>query len=283
MNIGRRRNQNWKRWALLLLIVGFLGLSLKFPGVGEVVRNSFHQVMSPISGGISSVGSSVSNGFSSVTQLFSLREENISLKNENSRLQRQLLQSQELQAENNRLSDLLAYKNIHPELQLHSARVVGREGSFQNFFIILNQGTEAGIQKEMPVVDGRGLVGIVRDSWSGGCKVQLINDVGYAVSAVVQRSGSRTSGVLEGNTDHPNTPRLINLASDADVQIGDEIITSGLGGLYPKGILIGQVVSIHKDEGGLLKAAWVEPAARVSRVEEVFVLIGAKQPERKKT
>ena len=276
MNIGRRRNQSWKKWTLLLLVVAFLGLSLKFPGVGESIRNGFHAVLSPIERVVSSIGGSVSNGLSSTVHLFSLKEENTALKKENDRLNNQLLQSQELQEENRRLSELLGYKNLHTDWNFYPVRIIGREGSFQNFFLILSQGSEVGIQKDMPVVDGRGLVGIVRESWSGGARVQMITDSSYAVGAMVQRSGSRTSGVVEGNNDHPATPRLINLSSDADVQIGDDIVTSGLGGLYPKGILIGQVASIHKDEGGLLKAAWIEPSARINRMEEVLVMTGPK-------
>lgn len=274
--MSRRKKTNWKRWLFLFFIVVCLGLSLQFPVVGESIRNGVHNVFEPIEKGISKVGGGISGAFSSMGEVFTLKDENKVLKEENDRLHRELRQAQELQDENRRLTELLGYKKNHSDLILHPAQVVAREGSYQNFFMLLDQGTEAGIEKEMPVLDSRGLMGIVRESWSGGSKVQLINDSNFAVGALVRRSGSRANGVLEGNTDHPNTPRLINLSSDADVQIGDEIITSGLGGLYPKGLLIGQVVSIHKDEGGLLKAAWIEPAAQINKTEEVFVLTGMK-------
>jgi len=279
MSIGRRRNNHWKRWAALVAIAVFLGMSLRFPNVGIFLRNGFHQIMEPIEEGLHFAGSSISEVFSFMGQLFSLKEENLKLIKENDRLNRQLLQSYELQEENYRLAEMLAYKRNHSELMLYPAQVVGREGSYQNFFLVLNQGIEAGIKKEMPVLDSRGLLGIVRESWDGGSRVQLIKDSNFAVGALVQRTGSRTIGVLEGNTEHPNTPRLINLPNDADIQVGDEIITSGLGGLYPKGLLIGRVVSIHKDEGGLLKAAWIEPAARLNKVEEVFILIDVDHSE----
>lgn len=274
--MSRRKKTNWKRWLFLFFIVVCLGLSLQFPVVGETIRTGVHNVFEPIEKGISKVGGGISGAFSSIGEIFTLKDENKALKEENDRLHRELRQAQGLQDENRRLTELLAYKKNHSDLILHPAQVVAREGSYQNFFILLNQGTEAGIEKEMPVLDSRGLMGIVRESWSGGSKVQLINDSNFAVGALVRRSGSRANGVLEGNTDHPNTPRLINLSSDADIQVGDEIITSGLGGLYPKGLLIGQVVSIHKDEGGLLKAAWIEPAAQINKTEEVFVLTGIK-------
>lgn len=276
--IGRRKKTNWKRWLFLFFILVCLGLSLQFPVVGETIRTSVHRIFDPIEKGMSKVGHGISSAFSSVGEIFTLKDENKVLKEENDRFQRELRQTQELQEENHRLAELLGYKKNHSDLVLYPAQVVAREGSYQNFFLLLDQGTEVGIQKEMPVLDSRGLIGIVRESWSGGSKVQLVNDSKFAVGALVRRSGSRTNGVLEGNLDHPNTPRMINLSSDADIQIGDEIITSGLGGLYPKGLLIGQVVSIHKDEGGLLKAAWVEPAARINKTEEVFVLTGTKTP-----
>lgn len=270
----RRKKTGWKKWLVIALVILGLVLSFRFPIVGESVRGAFHTVAAPIESFLSQVGSGVSNGLSSFGNLFQLKEENQALKLENQRLKAQLLRTQEISSENARLMELLNLKKEKADFSLYPTRVVGRIGNYQNHFIVLKEGTEAGIQKEMPVLDGRGLAGIVRESWDGGAKVQLISDGNFAVGALVRRSGSRVTGVLEGNLEHPSTPRLINLPSDADVVIGDEIITSGLGGLYPKGILIGQVVSIHKDEGGLLKAAWVEPSAQLHRMEEVFVLKG---------
>lgn len=270
----RRKKTGWKKWILIALVFISLILSFRFPIVGETVRVAFHTVAAPVESSLSQIGRSLSNGFSSVGHVFQVKEENEELKQENQRLKTQLLRSQEVISENERLQELLQFKKERTDLSLYPTRVVGRSGNYQHFFIILKEGTEAGIQKEMPVLDGRGLVGIVRESWDGGSKVQLISDVDFAVGALVRRSGSRVTGVLEGNLDHPSTPRFINLPSDADIVVGDEIITSGLGGLYPKGLLIGQVISIHKDEGGLLKAAWIDPTAQIQRVEEVFVLKG---------
>lgn len=278
----RRQQWDWKRWGALGMIIMLIILSVTFPALGNSIRIGFHTVLGPIEQAISSGGDKLGNTISLIGRGFFLDAENQALQNENDSLQRQLLRSYELENENYRLTELIGYEKAHPELKLQLAKVYEREGSYRNFHFLIDRGTEAGIKKDMPVLDSRGLLGIVRESWDGGSKVQLIRDSQFAVGALIQRSGSRTVGVLEGNSDHPDTPRLINLPNDADIQIGDEVVTSGLGGLYPKGLLIGQVISIHKDEGGLLKAAWIEPAARISKVEEVFVLIAVQEIKEKK-
>ena len=278
----RRKQGSWKYWIISGVGVALVVLSLVFPSIGASFRGAFHYVFSPIESMLSSAANKTSETASLISRVFFLDDEINRLELESARLNKQLLQMQEMQEEHQRLYELLGYKNSHPELTLLLAKVSGPEGDFRNSVLLLNRGSESGIHKDMPVIDSRGLLGLVKESGDGWSKVQLILDSNYAVGAIVQRSGSRTSGILEGNLENPDYPRLINLPSDSDIQIGDEVLTSGFGSLYPKGILVGQVVSVHKDEGGLLKAAWIKPAARVNKVEEVFVITGVKTSEVKK-
>ena len=86
------------------------------------------------------------------------------------------------------------------------------------------------------------------------------------------------TGIVNGSGENPPAPRMVNLARDADVVKGDRIVTSGLGGLFPKGIMLGEVADVVNDEGGLLKYAVLKPAVDFSRLEEVFVLTQAREP-----
>ena len=136
--------------------------------------------------------------------------------------------------------------------------------------IVINRGSEQGITKDMPVVTPQGLVGNVIQVFGNTAKVQLILDPRSAVGSLVQRTESRTAAIVEGSGTTPLSPRMVNLARDADIIKGDKVITSGWGGIYPKGLVVGEVTAVVNEEGGLLKYAVLKPAVDFDRLEEVF-------------
>jgi rod shape-determining protein MreC len=156
--------------------------------------------------------------------------------------------------------------------------VVGRDPGTWTSTIIINRGTADGIAKDMPVVTPQGLVGSVVSVYGNVAKVNLILDPRSAVGALVQRPESRVAAIVEGNSATPLTPKMVNIARDADVIKGDKIITSGFGGIYPKGLLIGEVVDLVNEEGGLLKYAVLNPAVDFGRLEEVSVIVRSREP-----
>lgn len=197
------------------------------------------------------------------TQIEQLRQENLNL--------------HEITAENVRLRTMLDYKTKNQQLDLVTATVVSRDpGSWTNN-IIINRGTNEGISKDMPVITPHGVVGHVVGVYANTAKVQLIIDPRSAVGALVQRPESRVAAIVEGNGVTPLAPRMVNISRDADVIKGDQIITSGFGGIYPKGLAVGEVNDVINDEGGLLKYAVVKPAVDFDRLEEVFVIIRSRE------
>jgi rod shape-determining protein MreC len=94
----------------------------------------------------------------------------------------------------------------------------------------------------------------------------------------VQRPESRVAAIVEGNAAKPLAPKMVNIARDADIIKGDKIITSGFGGIYPKGLLLGEVTDVVNEEGGLLKYAVLKPAADFDRLEEVAVIVRSREP-----
>ena len=129
----------------------------------------------------------------------------------------------------------------------------------------------------MPVVTGKGLVGRVTEVAPLSSKVQLILDVRSSVGTLIQRTESRVTGIVTGTMDNPYMPQMVNIPRNADVQDGDAIVTSGFGGIYPKGIPVGSVVSQHSDDTGLLKIAVVETAVDFQRLEDVAIITASRE------
>ena len=159
-----------------------------------------------------------------------------------------------------------------------TATVIGRDPGNWTSTIIINRGLADGITKDMPVVTPQGLAGNVISVFNNTSKVQLILDPRSAVGSLVQRPESRVAAIVEGYGPNPLTPRMINVARDADIIKGDKIITSGFGGIYPKGLLVGEAVDVINEEGGLLKYAILKPAVDFDRLEEVFVIVHSREP-----
>lgn len=173
---------------------------------------------------------------------------------------------------------MLDYKKAANQFDLVTATVVGRDIGTWNSTIIINRGSADGITKDMAVVTPQGLVGSVVNVYTNVAKVQLILDARSAVGTLVQRPESRVAAIVEGSSASPLTPRMVNIARDADIIKSDKLITSGFGGIYPKGLLIGEVVDIVNEEGGLLKYAYLRPAVDFARLEEVSVIVRSREP-----
>jgi len=126
----------------------------------------------------------------------------------------------------------------------------------------------------MAVITPDGVVGFISDAFSDSARVQLMTDPRTSVGAVVQRPESRVASVVRGNGNMPLEPQFVNVAKEADILEGDTLITSGFGSIYPKGLYIGKIVSIHMDDSDFVKYAVIEPGVDFSKLEEVFVITG---------
>ncbi len=213
---------------------------------------------------------------SAVGDLMTTYRDNQKLTAEVDSLRAANLQAAEIWAENERLRQLLDYKRQQPAFQLMTASVVGRESGQVAGSILIDRGRRHGVEKDMPVITAKGLVGTVAQAYDSSAQVQLLLHPRSAVGGVVQRAASRAIGVVSGNTGDHFSPQLQNLARDADVVEGDVIVTSGFGGLYPKGIAIGVVREVRNAEGGLLKYALLAPTVDFNRLEEVMLITNAR-------
>jgi len=190
------------------------------------------------------------------------------LKYETEVLRRKLFDLREVEQENLRLKNLLSFKQKSP-FRLVAARVIARSPDSWSSSVTIDRGRYSGIRRGMAVINTMGLLGRVVESSETISKVLLINDPSQGVSSIVQRS--RQEGLVNGSLGSNLIMRY--LPDDAQIMIGDIIITSELSQVYPKGLLIGKVVNIGKEFSGLSRYAVIKPAADLSSIEEVLVII----------
>ena len=187
---------------------------------------------------------------------------------ETDNLRRRLFDLREIEQENDRLKGLLGFKQKSP-LRLVAARVIARSPDSWSSSVIIDKGRYNGIRRGMAVVNTRGLVGRVIEVAENNSKILLANDPSQGISSIVQRS--RQEGLVSGSLGSNLIMRY--LPDDAQIEAGDIIVTSELSQIYPKGLLVGKVVNIGKEFSGLSRYAVVKPAAELSSIEEVLVII----------
>ena len=138
----------------------------------------------------------------------------------------------------------------------------------------MNQGENDGVAKDMAVATSEGVVGRVIEVSRNTAKVLLITDANSAVDVIVQRS--RAQGILEGKIEE--TCILKYVQKSEEVQVGDRVITSGLGGIFPKGLVVGTVTKVDRKRPGIFQYIEVTPAVDLSKLEEVLILGEEQRP-----
>jgi len=197
-----------------------------------------------------------------------LRQENIQLRAENSQLQAQIVELQQQLAETNVLSALVDFARANPENRYQAAAVIARDPSPFLNYVIINRGSDDGMRRGMPVVTQEGLIGRIESVTAGAARVQLIIDPASTVN--VRLEPSQAQAVLRGQITGELVLEMI--PQDANVQAGDLVLTSGLGGGYPQNILIGQVTSVRTREQDIFQSAPIQTAIDFSRINIVLII-----------
>jgi len=175
------------------------------------------------------------------------------------------LEEYELTAE--RLQDLLDLKSSY-NLQSTGARIISSSSDSWTSTVVIDKGTSSGLAVGMPVTGPGGVIGQIMEVSATTATVRLITDESSSVSAMVQ--SSRAQGMLEGSAD--GTLHLTLIKTDQEVEVDDIIVTSGLGGVFPKGLPLGRVTSVDKADGALYYTITVEPFSTAESYEEVLVI-----------
>ncbi len=258
--------------AVVLFLLGISLVILFYSGErsGEsLVGHVVYAVISPFQRAGHAVHSRVKTMWESYVALIAVRDENRLLKENIATLRRERSSLLGEERENRRLRKLLNLKARY-EFPCLAAQVIGEDavGWFRTFFI--NRGSEDGVSVGMAVTVAEGLVGRVSSTGGSVSSVLLITDPGLSVDCRVARTRDR--GVLSGHMDGECVLRYLELNSQ--VRPDDEIVTSGLDGMFPRGLVVGRVKLVRKGSQGLFMEAQVVPTVRFREVEEVLVILG---------
>jgi rod shape-determining protein MreC len=252
---------------LLVLALIMFSYNLKYGADGNFFRKIVLEMVAPAQKVLSSSVKSVNDAWLRYVLLVGIEEENKNLKNKINELKAALILYQEGYLEAQRLRKLLDIKDDY-NYHFVSARVIGKEQAALSKTILINKGAAHGLKTGMPVIAPPGLIGRLVDvSWHVS-KVLLFIDESSNVGAIVQRT--RTQGVVSGAG--PRGLILKYISKTQDVKEGDVIVSSGMGGVFPKGLLIGQVSHVDRQNSGLFLKINIAPFVDFSKLEEILIL-----------
>jgi rod shape-determining protein MreC len=261
---------------ILVLSVTFLFLitrSIK-GGNASIVQNGIGMTLNSVQGVLYNINNKVKDSVGFIFSFNEVKSENETLKKENRNLQDMAIKYNDLKNENERLRNMLNFKNQMNEYNYVGCDIIGKGGGSYLDEFIINKGTKDGVGKRMVVTTADGLVGQVVTANNNWSVVQSLANENLAVSGMVE-STEENSGIVKGYKDSENRQlaKLYYLPQDSGIKKDDVILTSGLGGLYPKGIRIGYVTDIEEDKGKVMKNAVLQPYVNFNKLEEVFVII----------
>ena len=254
---------------IVILIVVVI-LSNISTGNLSFVEGAVGTIFVPIQNGIVFLKNKITGNDQENSDIARLQQENQSLKDENSKLQEKLRELEILKSENNTLKEYVNLKNQYSEYTTVPAYVIERSISNYEKIIVINVGSEDGIEANMPVISESGLVGYVISVTKDTAKVQTIIDTSSNVSANI--SNIQDSVILKGTLNNTEIVRATYIPADSTILQGDQVVTSGLGGIYPKGILIGTVKSVVNTKNEADRYAEIEVSTDFSKLETVLVI-----------
>lgn len=275
MRIGQPEPKRGNTRLLVILIVASLVLlTVHFREGDDGLLHEARRITLGASAPIARLGTAITSPVRAVGSFFEglgvSRTRLEALEEQNAELRARLAELEEARQENERLRALVEFAEERRFSKL-GARVIQRPPSSWEGVIMVDRGAEDGVEPGMPVISAQGLVGQVAEVSAHSATVRLITDRQSGVAAMVQ--SSRALGIVRGSIDGGLT--LDFLDREFLPQPGDVVITSGLGGVYPKGIVVGDVVTVDDRRGELYPRIAITSRVPVDRLEEVFVLVGA--------
>lgn len=204
------------------------------------------------------------------TNLNTLKNENEQLKQRNNELETQVRELEVLKAENSRLQEYANLSEKYQEYETIAAYVIDKDVSNYSSNIVINVGSKQGVEKNMTVIADKGLVGHVISVTDSTAKVQVIVDSASSVSAMI--STSEESIICKGSVDNDKVLNASYIDTSSELLVGDSVVTSGLGGIYPKGITIGTIKQVVNTSNITDRYAIVDTAVDFSKLYTVLVV-----------
>lgn len=265
---GRRKNvYPW----IVILIIAVLILNappvkkFKLLKAGRILANS---IIFPFKYATSAVYNGVTSGTVNFIRLKGIQKENELLNKQILEYQARLLLFSDLEKDNKKLRDMLSFKANYFGAKLMPAEIIARSGSSWFEVIEINRGSSDKIVPDSAVINEEGLVGRVLEVFRSSSRVLLITDPSSAVSVVDLETGEM--GIITGNLFGPLSIKY--MSANAQIKVGDKIITSGMSDIFPRGMLVGSVRSISKKDYDIFQKVDVNPAVHLSRLSRLYVV-----------
>lgn len=233
------------------------------------IENAFSNVIMPIESGIKYLKNKISGNSSFFANIDILKKENEQLKEKNTKLEESLRQLEVVQAENNTLKEYLKLTDQYKEYQTVPAYIISKDVSNYSNIFVINAGKSSGLEKNMTVIAAEGLVGHIISVTDDTAKVQTLVDTSNVVSASLENSKDNVicRGTLDGNILNASY-----ISTDTQLTEGESLHTSGMGGIYPKGIYIGKIKKIKNTKNITDRTFTVETAVNFNSLETVLVI-----------
>jgi rod shape-determining protein MreC len=230
-------------------------------------------MLRPIQGFESALSDDATGFLHDYFDLVSVRQQNLRLRRQLAQFEIQRARMAELAIENHHLSDLLELRDALATTAV-AANVIGSDATGLSRSLLLSQGAGSGLRRDMAVISAEGVVGKLIAIASDSSRALLINDHNSALDAFDQRSRARgiIAGVIEDGL------RMKYVDRSEDVKFGDTIVTSGMDAIFPRGLLVGQVIKVSQESRGLFLTVEVRPAVDFRKIEQVLIL--TRQPPR---
>lgn len=271
-----KRLKNKLAVTIIVLSVAFLGLiiyTFKDPNK-NAIESGAGAALNPIQKIAYNVNIKIKDFVDLCLNFSTVKEENNNLTKENAELKKQLLEYSDLKQENDQLRKVLNFKDSRDNYNYVATNIIGYAGGNILDGYIVDKGKDDGVEKGMIVIAADGLVGQVTSVGSNWAIIKSILNENIAVSVKVESTKENT-GILRGyrNADGTAECKVENLPMDSNIKEGDTIVTSGLGQIYPKDIMVGKVVSVQEDKVNVMKNAIVKPSVDFNKLEGLFIVV----------
>ena len=267
------KSTRFKLLALLLTLVFAFTLRAAHTGTAiPMISQVAAWLLTPLQRASAQLSYSVDEAFSDYFSGPRLAEQNTQLRAENASLRSQLVEYERLKAENDQLKNYLEIKEKNPDFDFEPAMVIGRDAADRFYSFTIDKGSSDGVSVDDPVITQEGLVGIVQEVGITHAKVLTILDVTVEVGAI--NSATREIGVTAGELllAEQGLLKLSYLPRESTAKAGNVIATTGVGGIFPRELIIGTIKEILPDSQGLSLYAIVSPPADIRNVRDVLVI-----------
>jgi len=278
MKLPHPENPSNALGVVIVLVVASLVITTVWYREGDLgpihkLRAGTHAVAAPLQATGEFVTRPVRGVLAWASDLGVSRSQLAALKKQNTELRSRVASLEEARQENERLRALFGFVQT-AKLEAVGARVIGRPTNSWERVITIDRGSADGVRVGMPVLATEGLLGQTISVTNHSARVRLITDARSGVAAMIQ--SNRAEGVVKGSIEGQVT--LAFVSRETTVKAGDVIITSGMGGVYPKGLLVGEVTAASQTPSSLFQDIKIAPAADLLGLEEVVVLTGTAPP-----